>query len=402
VTITPRRILFWLHLIAGCIAGTVIFFLAVTGTCIAYERQMIAWADRDHKAAASGTRAPIGSLVTTAEAYAHGSATAIAIHSNPGAPVEITVGREPARVLLLDPYSGRIMGESAPRLRSFFTQATALHRWFGMKGENRTTARAIKGAFTLSLLFLICSGAVLWLPRKWTRQHVSKSLLLRRDLKGRARDWNWHNVIGIWIAAPLAIIVLTGVVMVYPWANDLLYRITGNTPPPRQAETSHRSAEHKSHGKKYSVSDAVTDVGLDMDALFALAGRHVAGWQTISLRLPVADISNIAIQVDRGDGGRPDLRTQVTMDAAHQTIQRVESFSSYNMGRKLRLWSRFTHTGEAGGIAGETIAAIVSICAAFMVWTGLSLTLRRLLAWRKRRSIARLVPASVSVLQQAE
>ena len=45
----------------------------------------------------------------------------------------------------------------------------------------------------------------------------------RGGLAGRARDWNWHNVIGFWCATPLFLIVLTGVVMSYPWANDLLW-----------------------------------------------------------------------------------------------------------------------------------------------------------------------------------
>jgi hypothetical protein len=82
--------------------------------------------------------------MANAETYSGSSATAIAIHNDPSALVEITTGREPVHVLLLDPYSGTVIGESAPRLRAFFTQVTALHRWFGMQGPNRTIARTIK------------------------------------------------------------------------------------------------------------------------------------------------------------------------------------------------------------------------------------------------------------------
>jgi uncharacterized iron-regulated membrane protein len=152
--ITPRRILFWLHLLAGCIAGTIIFFLAITGTCLAYERQIIAWGDHGHQVSAgNGARQPIANLIANAETYSGSSATAIAIPNDPSAPVEITTGREPVHVLLLDPYSGTVIGESAPRLRAFFTQVTALHRWFGMQGPNRTIARTIKGVFTTAMFF---------------------------------------------------------------------------------------------------------------------------------------------------------------------------------------------------------------------------------------------------------
>lgn len=183
MVLTPRRALFWLHLTAGVIAGTIIFFLAVTGACLAYQRQVIAWADRVQQISVHGSRQPLPALFESAQNYAHAPASAISIHSDPAAPVEVTAGREPVRVLLLDPYSAAVLGESAPRTRSFFTKVTALHRWFGMQGTNRTTARAIKGAFTLGMLFLVCSGIILWMPRKWTRGHIRKSLFFRGNLQ---------------------------------------------------------------------------------------------------------------------------------------------------------------------------------------------------------------------------
>jgi threonine/homoserine/homoserine lactone efflux protein len=54
---------------------------------------------------------------------------------------------------------------------------------------------------------------------------------------------------------------------------------------------------------------------------------------------------------------------------------------------------RFGHTGEAGGVIGETVAAVASLGAAFLVWTGLSLALRRLRAARERQAKRGLPPA---------
>ena len=62
------------------------------------------------------------------------------------------------------------------------------------------------------------------------------------------------------------------------------------------------------------------------------------------------------------------------------TLQR-----SNNAGRRLRSWIRFSHTGEAGGIPGETIAALASLGACFLAWTGISLAIRRLWAAVARR-----------------
>jgi uncharacterized iron-regulated membrane protein len=43
-------------------------------------------------------------------------------------------------------------------------------------------------------------------------------MLFDGRLRGRARDFNWHNVIGIWCARVLLVVILTGLVMSYQWA----------------------------------------------------------------------------------------------------------------------------------------------------------------------------------------
>ena len=42
-----RKILFWLHLIAGVVAGVIIFIMSATGVALAFEKEIIAWAERD-------------------------------------------------------------------------------------------------------------------------------------------------------------------------------------------------------------------------------------------------------------------------------------------------------------------------------------------------------------------
>ena len=42
-----RKIIFWLHLTAGVVAGTVILVMSVTGVFLAFERQIVAIAESD-------------------------------------------------------------------------------------------------------------------------------------------------------------------------------------------------------------------------------------------------------------------------------------------------------------------------------------------------------------------
>jgi uncharacterized iron-regulated membrane protein len=54
------------------------------------------------------------------------------------------------------------------------------------------------------------------------------------------------------------------------------------------------------------------------------------------------------------------------------------AFADGDTGGKLRAWSRFLHTGEEFGIIGQTIAMLASLGALFLIWTGFSMTWRRL------------------------
>lgn len=102
----------------------------------------------------------------------------------------------------------------------------------------------------------------------------------------------------------------------------------------------------------------------------------VPAWQSISLRLP-ADKS-AAFTVTEGHRGRPDLRTVLTWDTAGTALVSTERFDDLSPARKARLWGRWLHTGEAGGIAGQIIAGVASLAAVMLVWTGFALTWRRL------------------------
>ena len=71
-------------------------------------------------------------------------------------------------------------------------------------------------------------------------------------------------------------------------------------------------------------------------------------------------------------------------------------FTDQSPGVQARRWVRFLHTGEALGLAGQTLAGLASAAAALLVWTGLSLALRRFMRWRIRANN----PASEAAAQR--
>lgn len=121
-----------------------------------------------------------------------------------------------------------------------------------------------------------------------------------------------------------------------------------------------------------------------LNVAFARAMSDQPHWRSISLRFPRRAEEPLALAVDRGDGGQPQLRSTLTVTRAGEITAR-ETFGDQSTGRRIRSVLRFAHTGEVLGIAGQTIAGLVTAGAVVMVWTGLALTLRRFRAWQSRR-----------------
>ena len=169
----------------------------------------------------------------------------------------------------------------------------------------------------------------------------------RRGLPSKARDFNWHNVIGFWSAGPLFIVVLSAVVISYTWAGNLVYRIVGETPPAAARKSTGAPAGCKQ--RDYSAID-------NLNSAWVRAEQQVNDWQSISMQLPTSTTAPLTFNIDRGNGGQPQKRAQLVLDRATGNVVRWEPFSSYTRGRQLRSILRFAHTGEVVGIAGQTIA----------------------------------------------
>lgn len=363
-----RKILFWLHVSAGVTAGVVILLMAVTGVLLAFERQLVAFAERDLRVAAGETPLVPSRIVAAATAAAGADAkpSNLIVRSDPAAPAVVALGRE--RTLFVDPYTGAVLGNGATGVRKFFEANKSLHRWLAMSGEGRERGRAITGAANLVFLFIVLSGFVIWIPRRRTRTGFRNAMFFRRGLRGRGRDLNWHHVLGIWAFLPLVAIVFSAVVISYPWASGLVYRAFGSTPPKRQ-----QPANERAGGKLDPAA---------LDRLWTVARSETARvaprWQSLSVRLPLSSKEPVSFAIDEGNGARPDRRSQLMIDPRTARVVEHKTYAKQEGGQQARAWLRWIHTGEAGGILGQLVAMLASAAATVLVFTGLALALRRL------------------------
>lgn len=377
-----RKILFWIHLVVGCVMGLVVLMMSFTGVLLTYERQMIAWAECGYHSAppsADAQRLPLAGLMAKVADSGEPPST-VTWEADPTAPVTVSWGR--SKTLYVNAYTGEVVGEGEEGVRNFFREVTAWHRWFAAEGEERAFWKGVTGASNLGFLFLIVSGMYLWLPKKWTSQSVRAVAWFRGGLSGKARDFNWHNVFGIWCAVPLFFIVATATFFSYQWPTKWLYQVVEGAPPPERGPRGGGPGGGRPEAPPQIDPAAFAGV----DALLAKVEQANPGWETIALSPPRKAEGPVSFTVSSGGRGRPDLRHEIELDRETGAVVKAGGFADQSPGRRARTWVRWIHTGEAGGWIGQTIAGVASFAGVMLVWTGMMLSWRRFTAWRARRA----------------
>jgi uncharacterized iron-regulated membrane protein len=284
-----------------------------------------------------------------------------------------------------------VLGEGSRKTRDFFRSVTDWHRWLAVSGDGRAAARAVTGACNAAFLFLSMSGLYLWWPKQWTARFLRPIVWFQGGLAGKARDFNWHNAIGLWSAPVIFFLTLTGVVISYPAIGNWLYaqQPPGGGGPGGPAAPSARPP--RGEGREQKPLGPESFAGLD--AAVALAKGRMPDWTLMVVRPPARPDAPVSIGLTERASRSPYGRSTLTVDLPSGTIAKWEPFAGFATGRKLRTAARWTHTGEILSWPGQLLAALACLGGAFLVYTGLALSWRRFRAWRASGA-RRAVPAS--------
>jgi uncharacterized iron-regulated membrane protein/flavodoxin len=377
-----HKIIFWSHLLAGVIAGVVIFIMSATGVILMYEHQLVEFAERDVRQVvppAGAQRLSLDELVAKARAQNPDTPpTGVVLRNEATAAVAVGFGRDGATYV--NPYTGAVLG-SGSKLHEWFHDVIDWHRWLGTEGEGRATGRAITGVCNLAFFWLAVTGVYLWWPRSWHWRGLKPSLLFNFHLRGKARDWNWHNVIGFWASAVLVVLTLTATVMSYPWANDLLYTLTGSEPPPRAQAPGPTAQAQERRGAGAEPRERKPLASFE--AFLERADEQAPGWIMMMMRLPTRGDGLVTVLIQEPKAPHIFARSQLALNRSTAEIVKWEPYAAASLGRKLRIWARGLHTGEALGFIGQTVAGLASLGGCFLVWTGFAMAWRRF-RYRKR------------------
>jgi uncharacterized iron-regulated membrane protein len=286
---TFRKVLFWIHLAAGIVSGLAIGIMCFTGTVLAFEKEVIAWSERDARqvpAPSPGTpRLTLDEMrAKLRDAQPEARPVSIVFQNDPQSAVAFTSGRTGG--FFVNPYTGDVRLPKSSAVANFMQTMVEVHRYLGFRGEvSRPRGKLINGVCNLAFCALAVTGLYLWMPRGWSWNAVRPVIWFRQNSSGKARDFNWHNTIGFWSAPVLIILTLTAVPISFQWGGRLIYTLTGTEAPPPGTGPGSAPAG----GPAVDVpAPPIGTTPLSHDALLAVVQKEIVGRADVALRLQLA------------------------------------------------------------------------------------------------------------------
>jgi len=382
-----RKVIFWCHLLAGLTAGVVIAVMAVTGIAIAFEEEILKWSDRevsrlDVVAHEGKKRLEIEELSRKIEANHGGKKiTSLAVFSESGRAWEVYLdGDGPFYV---DPFTGGTQATQAHDVHEVIHKLEEWHRWLGASDGQTSTGRIVTGVSNFALVVLCVTGLYLWFPRRWNWRALRPLLILKAQAKGKARDFNWHNVFGFWALPVILALSLTAFVISFEWGHRLVFILAGEEAPKS------RNYGMMAVPPPLVSAPAAGSSPIPLEIAFSRIAAAFPDWESITLEemrdFKIPSVEPLAFGVMLPDPMPSRGYIPVKSDPHTGEILQQIRLQDRSAGLQARVWIRFLHTGGAFGLTGKIIASLGCVALLVLVWTGFALSWRRFFRKSRRK-----------------
>lgn len=221
---------FWkyVHFCLSLPAGIVLIFSCLSGAVLVFQKDM-------QRLASSGCNPENGSVrVLPVDSLAHVALRevgregkvmkSLTLYADSGHACEIGVEGQKGGYVMLDPCTAGVVGEGVWG-EQFFASIRRLHRWLMLEGTGRDAGRLLTGISTLFFLFILISGLVMALPKRWAQWR--QNLAMRRG-KGSYTWWyTSHRALGLYCVLFLFLMASTGLMWSFDWYRVGVSKVLG-------------------------------------------------------------------------------------------------------------------------------------------------------------------------------
>lgn len=205
---TFRKINDWFHLWIGIASGIPVIIISLTGCLLVFEqeiKQNIIYGKWWHITPPAHTAPlPPSEIYTRVKAQVPAYKFHRFWYYGDDAPVKITPSNSDS-LIYVHPYTGKVPAEADHEDIFHFIQDGHTELWLGRKAGIQVVRWS-----TAVFFFLLITGLVLWIPKKWNRKTIKDSFTIMWSAKRKRINYDLHNVLGFYSLLLAVLIAFTG------------------------------------------------------------------------------------------------------------------------------------------------------------------------------------------------
>lgn len=350
-----------LHRWTGLTVGVVILMMALTGAVNLFRPTLEPAVDHEFMSVPACTgRAPLETLTANARAaHSGGELDYVRLLRAEDGASRIPTARirfNDQVFVYLDPCTGAALGVRH-RYGGLLASVEQLH--ILRYGADRSDITPISA--TIFAVVLVMGGVALWWPTRGRRLRDA----LRSPMSvpaGRARNLQWHKVLGVFSGLVLLSLVLTALPLSFDWYRDGLYLVTGSAKPAKPPQS------------KVPASGAPP---LTIGAIWEKAQQVVPNWSEVLIHYHARPKAPYDMYIIEQGAPHVNARTMLYLDAYSGAVLRHTLYAQSSAGHKLYFWTISYHTGQWGGWPVKLVFLAAVLCVPVLAYTGITNWLRR-------------------------
>ncbi len=341
------RILARLHKYVALAVGFLVASMGLTGSVLVFKADFEERLHPERRVAViAGSQPSFERMLQSARTAVPGAREYVINRPDqPDRAFNVDVAGVEERHLFVDPYSGRLVANTAEDELALDWVAQLHTRLLA-----GTTGKYAVAAIGAVLLFLAISGLVLWWPRKW-----KQALRVRWDAPRLGLNYDLHRAAGAIFAAFFLISATTGITLAFSApAARLVGAIAGAPPPPVP--------------KLPPRAPGVPRLSLDR-VVEAAQGAFPQG-RLKRVIVPAHD-APVLVRMQAAGDHHPNGLNRIYVDPYTASVLAIVPIATASPGLRMFDWLYPLHIGALFGPAHGAVQVVVGLAPAFLLATGL-------------------------------